>query len=183
MLLFQVIFNLGKEELQVMKRSLSFPENYHTCFGFFKLLSTFARVVTLGKQGKEDAVADTENQVAVGGQVTHGKQGKEEEPPALTKLLSLVTLGKQGKKDAVANTENHVAVGGQRLHAPAHRNFPENYATCYELLKSANMEVLGLTGFGLAGIRKIKEKNTWSYQIMEELLQRNTMYSFTEDGK
>ncbi|KAJ7972741.1 Ankyrin repeat-containing protein [Quillaja saponaria] len=137
----------------------SFPENYRTCFGFFKLLSTCAQVVTHGKQGKEDVVADTENQVAVGGQGLHAPASRN-----------------------FPDTENQIAVGEKGHHAPAYRNFPENYATCYELLKSAYMEVLGLTGFGLAGIRKIKEKNTWSYQIMDELLQRNTMYSFTEDG-
>ncbi|KAJ7972747.1 putative Ankyrin repeat-containing protein [Quillaja saponaria] len=63
-----------------------------------------------------------------------------------------------------------------------YRNFPENYATCYELLKSACKEVPGPTGFGLAGIRKIKEKHTWSCQIMDKLLQRNAMYSSQKTG-
>ncbi|KAJ7972746.1 putative Ankyrin repeat-containing protein [Quillaja saponaria] len=126
-------------DVQLWKRTTSdekkrsFPENYHTCFGFFKLLSTFAQVVTHGKHDKEDGVADIENQL--------------------------------------------VAVRGK-----GYRNFPENYATCYELLKSACKEVPGPTGFGLAGIRKIKEKHTWSCQIMDKLLQRNAMYSSQKTG-
>ncbi|KAJ7972745.1 Ankyrin repeat-containing protein [Quillaja saponaria] len=57
------------------------------------------------------------------------------------------------------------------------RSFLENYHTCFGFFKLLST----CARVGLAGIRKIKERHTWSHQIMDELLQRNTMYSSTED--
>ncbi|KAJ7977346.1 putative Ankyrin repeat-containing protein [Quillaja saponaria] len=92
-------------------------------------------------------------------------------------FFQVVTWGKLiSTNDAVKDTENPVAVGGQEFQTPEYQDFPENYATCYQLLG------FFATAFGLTSIRKIKGQNKWSLQIMEKLLHQNKMYSFTDDG-
>ncbi|KAJ7977342.1 Ankyrin repeat-containing protein family [Quillaja saponaria] len=64
----------------------------------------------------------------------------------MSTFFQVVTQGKYvTTEDAGADTENQVAVGGRGHQAPTYQNLPQNYATCYELVKSAYMEIVGLT--------------------------------------
>ncbi|KAK1560787.1 hypothetical protein Q3G72_030896 [Acer saccharum] len=70
--------------------------------------------------------------------------------------------------------------------AQGHQLFPPNYSVCFELVKLVSKAILVILGLGSNKIRKIREKkqnNTWSIQVMNELLKRASMYEYLDDGK
>ncbi|KAI9180376.1 hypothetical protein LWI28_004213 [Acer negundo] len=77
-------------------------------------------------------------------------------------------------------------VSNSKLKAQGHQLFPPNYSVCFELVKLVSKAILVILGLGSNKIRKIREKkqnNTWSIQVMDELLKRASMYEYEDDGK
>ncbi|CAN6561247.1 unnamed protein product [Malus baccata var. baccata] len=66
-----------------------------------------------------------------------------------------------------------------------HQKFPVNYKTCFEFVKVISKAMLIVLGLGSTEIRKIREKkkkHKWSVQIMDELLERASMYEYEDSG-
>ncbi|KAK1558575.1 hypothetical protein Q3G72_004079 [Acer saccharum] len=83
----------------------------------------------------------------------------------------------EGEEDDVLNS---------MFKAQGHQLFPPNYSVCFELVKLVSKAILVILGLGSNKIRKIREKkqnNTWSIQVMNELLKRVSMYEYESDGK
>ncbi|KAK1558665.1 hypothetical protein Q3G72_005233 [Acer saccharum] len=77
-------------------------------------------------------------------------------------------------------------VSNSKFKAQGHQLFPPNYSVCFELVKLVSKAILVILGLGSNKIRKIREKkqnNTWSIQVMNELLKRASMYRYENDGK
>ncbi|KAK1560420.1 hypothetical protein Q3G72_026510 [Acer saccharum] len=73
-----------------------------------------------------------------------------------------------------------------KFKAQGHQLFPPNYSVCFELVKLASKAILVILGLGsniIRNIREKKQKNTWSIQVMNELLKRASMYENENDGK
>ncbi|KAJ8749511.1 hypothetical protein K2173_025706 [Erythroxylum novogranatense] len=63
--------------------------------------------------------------------------------------------------------------------------FPSNYDTCFQLVKFASKAILVFLGLGSSEISKIKEKkekHRWAAQLLNELIERATMYEYEESG-
>ncbi|KAK9281225.1 hypothetical protein L1049_004120 [Liquidambar formosana] len=78
--------------------------------------------------------------------------------------------------------------GNQSTNGLAHRNklFPCNYDILFEYIKLVSKAMLVILGLGSRKIRKLqikKEKHTWSVQIMNELLQRASIYEYEDNGR
>ncbi|XP_034690276.1 uncharacterized protein LOC117917915 isoform X2 [Vitis riparia] len=97
-----------------------------------------------------------------------------------------VSMGR-GKSDDSMDAENPKEKGHQsRNGAQQHRLLPPNYDIIFEFIKLAYKAMLVFLGLGTRNIEKIKEKkekHTWSCQIMDELLQRASMYEYDRTGK
>ncbi|KAH9649761.1 ANK REP REGION domain-containing protein [Citrus sinensis] len=64
--------------------------------------------------------------------------------------------------------------------------FPPNDAACvlfFRLLMKALLIVLGLGFWRIKSITEKKEKHTWAYQVMNELVQRASLYKYDDHGK
>ncbi|RDX77181.1 Ankyrin repeat-containing protein, partial [Mucuna pruriens] len=67
----------------------------------------------------------------------------------------------------------------------SHPLFPVNYRSCVDFFKFVFMVMVVIFGRGSSRIRKIrrrKEKHVWSSQIMNELLNRVSMYEYDNNG-
>ncbi|XP_028772260.1 uncharacterized protein LOC114729420 [Neltuma alba] len=55
----------------------------------------------------------------------------------------------------------------------ANQSFPYNWATCYEILAFVYLNFLGMMGLGniFTKIKRVKEKYTWSLQLLDQLLE------------
>ncbi|KAJ6405673.1 hypothetical protein OIU84_013601 [Salix udensis] len=65
------------------------------------------------------------------------------------------------------------------------RLVPPNYGTIFELLKLGSKTMLVILGLGSSEIRKIrvkKEKHIWSIQVLDKLLEKNTLYMYERSG-
>ncbi|KAL3506394.1 hypothetical protein ACH5RR_031776 [Cinchona calisaya] len=64
--------------------------------------------------------------------------------------------------------------------------FPPNYGTCIQIFKFAMNFMLVVLGIGIwriSKIRKKKEKHEWAVQIMEELIQKESIYKYDNNGR
>ncbi|RVX20783.1 hypothetical protein CK203_002561 [Vitis vinifera] len=97
-----------------------------------------------------------------------------------------VSMGR-GKSDDSMDAENPKEKGHQsRNGAQQHQLLPPNYDIIFEFIKLAYKAMLVFLGLGTRNIEKIKEKkekHTWSCQIMDELLQRASIYEYDRTGK
>ncbi|KAK4849125.1 hypothetical protein QYF36_021136 [Acer negundo] len=147
------------------------PANYETCNYMIRLLLEGIKIVThramdctCDNEGKPLA-SDAENPCEGANQHeqkdANGAQKKNQ----------------TGEGDDVSNS---------KLKAQGHQLFPPNYSVCFELVKLVSKAILVILGLGSNKIRKIREKkqnNTWSIQVMDELLKRASMYEYEDDGK
>ncbi|GAU23726.1 hypothetical protein TSUD_128300, partial [Trifolium subterraneum] len=60
---------------------------------------------------------------------------------------------------------------------------PENYATCLWFLKLAYIYILALSGVGVEKITRIKQKHTWSGQLLEFFLKKSIESILGTGGK
>ncbi|CAJ1962035.1 unnamed protein product [Sphenostylis stenocarpa] len=81
--------------------------------------------------------------------------------------------------------EESKSPGSETSYWSHHPLYPDNYKSCADLFKFVFMIMSIIFGTGSANIKKIrrmKEKNLWSAQIMDELLKRTIMYEYDDDG-
>ncbi|KAK3193709.1 hypothetical protein Dsin_025019 [Dipteronia sinensis] len=100
------------------------------------------------------------------------------------------TFENEGKPDADAENPRPLEGEGDddsnSLKAQGHQLFPPNYSICFELVKLVSKAILVILGLGSNKIRKMREKkqkNTWSIQVMNELLKQASTYEYLDDGK
>ncbi|KAH9649759.1 ANK REP REGION domain-containing protein [Citrus sinensis] len=113
------------------KNGRNHPENYETCFEFFKLINNSIGALITKTKGEAD----------------------DKESPERSRY-------------------------GQF--------FPPNDAACvlfFRLLMKALLIVLGLGFWRIKSITEKKEKHTWAYQVMNELVQRASLYKYDDHGK
>ncbi|KAK4281203.1 hypothetical protein QN277_012725 [Acacia crassicarpa] len=93
-----------------------------------------------------------------------------------------------GTPKDIEKAKNHhtdASAGGPEVRDHGRGLFPDNYRTCFNLVKFfyvALMIILGQGSSRLNKIRRKKEKNTWSVQIMNELLVRASDYEYEDNG-
>ncbi|XP_031400035.1 uncharacterized protein LOC116210315 [Punica granatum] len=145
---------LSVRNLEKEKNS-HFPENYRTCVQFFQLLKSFVGVTTFGKRPLlvSDKKAQTEKP-RIDIDQPHGQPVLHQRPTI------------------------HKARDRQLL--------PSNYLTCLEFIKFLSKIMLVILGLGSEKIKKIrekKEKNTWSAQVMNELIKRALVHEYDDNGR
>ncbi|KAK2648408.1 hypothetical protein Ddye_015897 [Dipteronia dyeriana] len=144
------------------------PANYETCNSLITLLLKGIKIVTnrakdctFDNVGKPDAENPRE------GDTQHERKAAND------------TQGKNNQTGGGDDDSNSFKAQGHQL-------FPPNYSVCFELVKLVSKTILVILGLGSNKIRKIREKkqkNTWSIQVMNELLKRASMYEYEDDGK
>ncbi|KAL6338221.1 hypothetical protein AAG906_018480 [Vitis piasezkii] len=135
-----------------------YPDNYGTCMSFWKIIKVPGLL--------SEIASDFCNLSSM--------------------ILVHVSMGR-GKSDDSMDAENPKEKGHQsRNGAQQHRLLPPNYDIIFEFIKLAYKAMLVFLGLGTRNIEKIKEKkerHTWSCQIMDELLQRASIYEYDRTGK
>ncbi|KAK4762884.1 hypothetical protein SAY86_008652 [Trapa natans] len=123
-----------------------FPQNYGTCIEFYKLIKNIFRSATSGRRSLLGCCKKSEN----------GNTSTGIDPPTeLPVHHGIATI------DTAQDTAYF---------------FPSNYWTCFEFIKLFSKVMLVLLGQGSDYIKKIrekKEKNTWSIQVMNELVRKS----------
>ncbi|KAM1808470.1 hypothetical protein ACFX11_031353 [Malus domestica] len=134
------------------EKNPKYPENYQTCINFIRLFRTSILRVI------KNAFQANQRQ--------RGEK-KSADP----------------ENQRTPNTSN----SGSESNDPSqgHQKFPRNYKTCFEFVKVISKAMLIVLGLGSTEIRKIREKkrkHKWSVQIMDELLDRASMYEYEDSG-
>ncbi|TXG63711.1 hypothetical protein EZV62_010705 [Acer yangbiense] len=168
------------------------PANYETCHYLIRLLLKGIKIVMhratdcpFNNQGKPLA-SEAEDHPT---QCSFDNEGNPipilvaEDPPTQCsfdnewKTIPDAENPCEGEEDDVSNS---------MFKAQGHQLFPPNYSVCFELVKLVSKAILVILGLGSNKIRKIREKkqnNTWSIQVMNELLKRVSMYNYENYGK
>ncbi|KAJ6708995.1 ANKYRIN REPEAT PROTEIN [Salix koriyanagi] len=131
------------------------PDNYETCFHFF----TFVSRAFFSFAGQEKLLPTTSPDTNNSGH-------------PIQSLISWLKKAFGGGDEAVLGS-----AGESRL-------VPPNYGI-FELLKFGSKAMLVILGIGSPEIRNIrvkKEKHTWSIQVLDKLLEKNTMYMYEISG-
>ncbi|KAI9119264.1 hypothetical protein K1719_009939 [Acacia pycnantha] len=113
----------------------------------------------------------------------------------IVKVIKSVATTAVGKGQSQANNpkdiekakNNHTAAsaGGSEVRDHGSGLFPNNYRTCFNFVKFFYLALLIILGQGSSRLNKIrrkKEKNTWSVQMMNELLVRASDYEYEDNG-
>ncbi|KAM1057873.1 hypothetical protein COP1_031184 [Malus domestica] len=134
------------------EKNPKYPENYQTCINFIRLFR--ASILRVIK----NAVQANQRQ--------RGEK-KSADP----------------ENQRTPNTSNSESESNDP--SQGHQKFPGNYKTCFEFVKVISKAMLIVLGLGSTEIRKIREKkkkHKWSVQIMDELLERASMYEYEDSG-
>ncbi|KAK4281201.1 hypothetical protein QN277_012723 [Acacia crassicarpa] len=113
----------------------------------------------------------------------------------IVKVIKSAVTTAVGKGQSQANTPKDIekaknnyttaSAGGSEVKDHGIGLFPENYRTCFNFVKYFDLGLLKILGLGssrLSNIRGKKTKNTWSVQIMNELLVRASDYEYEDSG-
>ncbi|KAM5569644.1 hypothetical protein ABKV19_016914 [Rosa sericea] len=182
--------------------SSSYPENYETCMNFFQLLRSLFQV--LSKKSRDRnwmqvwheywhkthsslLQANGGNAKGTNGPVDDEENPKQEATPgASTSAVRLQSIDvtneiSDAKSSRSTNGANHPEGKGRENHL-----FPPNYVSFVLFFKFMMKALLIILGFGIWGIRKIqekKERHIWANQVMNELVDRTSLYKYRNTGQ
>ncbi|GLT36367.1 hypothetical protein SLA2020_107510 [Shorea laevis] len=134
-------------------QSMNYPDNYATCIHFLKLLKKLVQPAFRSSSLQKDA----ENPEAT----NYKPQGSS-------------SLQKEAKNRR-----------GPNKRAQGHQLLPPNYHTCFNFAKLVSKATLIVFGLGSRRIKKLEEKkkkHRWSVQIMNELVERASLYEYEDNG-
>ncbi|KAF9686926.1 hypothetical protein SADUNF_Sadunf02G0041000 [Salix dunnii] len=141
-----------------------FPDNYETCFYFLKLVSR----AFFSFAGKEKLLPTTSSTPTPQASPDTNNSGHP-----IQSLISWLKKAFGGGDEGAPGSAEESILG------------PPNYGTMFELLKFGSKAMLVILGFGSTQIRKIrmkKEKHIWSIQVLDKLLEKNTLYKYERSG-
>ncbi|KAM5569589.1 hypothetical protein ABKV19_016877 [Rosa sericea] len=172
--------------------SSSYPENYETCMNFFQVLRSLFQVLSK-KRGYRNWThssllqANGGNAKGTNGPVDDEENPKQEATPgASTSAVKLQSIDvtneiSDAKSSRSTNGANHPEGKGRENHL-----FPPNYVSFVLFFKFMMKALLIILGFGIWGIRKIqekKERHIWANQVMNELVDRTSLYKYRDTGQ
>ncbi|GMY16800.1 ankyrin repeat and protein kinase domain-containing protein 1 [Fagus crenata] len=100
-------------------------------------------------------------------------------------FLLVLKCVRRDAKNLKGSKDTPGAAGFNATNGARHKVFPANYGICFEFVKLASKSMLVIFGLGSSGVRKIeekKQKHTWAVQILNELLQYNSLYEYDYTG-
>ncbi|TQD77306.1 hypothetical protein C1H46_037172 [Malus baccata] len=160
------------------------PENYQTCINFIRLFRT--SILTVIKNAVQANQRHT-------GEKKSADPKNQRNPNTSNSVIKNAVQANQrhtGEKKSAdpenqrnPNTSNSESESNDP--SQGHQKFPVNYKTCFEFVKVISKAMLIVLGLGSTEIRKIREKkkkHKWSVQIMDELLERASMYEYEDSG-
>ncbi|CAN6694000.1 unnamed protein product [Malus baccata var. baccata] len=160
------------------------PENYQTCINFIRLFRT--SILTVIKNAVQA------NQRHTGDKKSADPENQRNPNTSNSVIKNAVQANQRhtGEKKSAdpenqrnPNTSNSESESNDP--SQGHQKFPVNYKTCFEFVKVISKAMLIVLGLGSTEIRKIREKkkkHKWSVQIMDELLERASMYEYEDSG-
>ncbi|XP_061994100.1 uncharacterized protein LOC133712038 [Rosa rugosa] len=182
--------------------SSSYPENYETCMNFFQVLRSLFQVLSK-KRGDSNCMQvwheywhKTHSSLfqanGGNGKGTNGPADDEENPQKEATPGASTSAVRSQPRDATkeisnakssrsTNEANHPEGKGRENHL-----FPPNYVSFVLFFKFMMKALLIILGIGIWGIRKIqekKERHIWANQVMNELVDRTSLYKYRNTGK
>ncbi|RZC80755.1 hypothetical protein C5167_043334 [Papaver somniferum] len=143
------------------------PENYRTCLTLFKFFKQLILVIVSRKQVRDSHKGDTEN------------------PHQMQQKSSSRTLSEQQNDEQKIEIKKNKRFLSYGALDPRHHLYPPNYTTCFNFFKLAMKALSIFLGLGFIRVRKIKEKkekHTWAAQVMEELVERASVWEYENNG-
>lgn len=143
------------------------PENYRTCLTLFKFFKQLILVIVSRKQVRDSHGGDTEN------------------PHQVKQKSSSRTLSEQQNDEQKIEIKKNKRFLSYGALDPRHHLYPPNYTTCFNFFKLAMKALSIFLGLGFIRVRKIKEKkekHTWAAQVMEELVERASVWEYENNG-
>ncbi|XP_024197223.2 uncharacterized protein LOC112200423 [Rosa chinensis] len=177
--------------------SSSYPENYETCMNFFQVFRSLFQVLSK-KRGDKNCMqvwheywhkkhSSLFQANGGNGKGTNGPADDEENPQkeatpgASTSARDATKEISNAKSSRSTNEANHPEGKGRENHL-----FPPNYVSFVLFFKFMMKALLIILGIGIWGIRKIQEKkkrHIWANQVMNELVDRTSLYKYRNTGK
>ncbi|XP_002518096.3 uncharacterized protein LOC8280664 isoform X1 [Ricinus communis] len=139
-----------------------YPQNYQTCMSFFSAIKRFFQILT---RTEEESICHQVRQFLLRVKGENDKLKDEENAQEISGLSYDRNLQEKEEK---------------------RRFYPPNYETSIQLFKFMANALLVILGFGSSRIKNVrakKERHIWATQLLNELVQRASSYTYENDGR
>ncbi|XP_030478806.2 uncharacterized protein LOC115695858 [Cannabis sativa] len=160
---------------RIPRDEIKYPQNYTVLFTFFHYLWKLVKIVTVFNSHTKSPRGGDHNGIKV-------EKQKDQNPANNTTFTCFDFLRKLVKIETEKITDAQKQVDEENQ---GNLVVPKNYMVAFKFAKLLHRSLLSLMGPGhgwIISLRKLKEKHTWSLQVLNELLNNNNIYKFEDNG-
>ncbi|BBG93360.1 Ankyrin repeat family protein [Prunus dulcis] len=178
---------------EAARNNSKYPENYETCMNFAGVLRSFFQVLTNTRGNQNWMLCSL---LRANGGNKNGKNAADDEENPQQRSSSVIKASPEASSSAMRLQSKEVSDakssrstdGTNQPHEQGRRNYsyPPNYASLVLFFKLMMKAMLIILGIGIWKIKKIqerKERHIWANQVMNELVQRTSLYKYQNTGQ